>query len=184
MNGKYPSLLNPTDIEIFILNGKPVEIPKVILTFKEWKGTPIANTFGGKPLIDFDGVPIFAELVIMKLFKISGWQARWIETYGAKVTMPFYLSNWTDGKLLAQPIDLIQDDKINIILNEISAINGNSYSGCWDAFGWHNNRMIFAETKRIKKDRIRETQNRWLTAGLNYGLSLDNFLIVQWDFIN
>ena len=48
MNEKYPSLLNPTDLEIFILDGKQVEIPKVIVTFKEWKGTPIANTFGGK----------------------------------------------------------------------------------------------------------------------------------------
>ena len=120
MNKKYPSLLNPTDIETFILNGKPVEIPKLIVCFKEWKGTPISNTFGGKPLIDFNGKPMFAELTIMKLFIISGWQARWIETYGASDKRPYHFSNWIDDKLTGQPVDMIQDIHILELLNAVS----------------------------------------------------------------
>lgn len=153
------------------------------MTFEQWRGLPITNTFGGKPLIDFDGVPMFAELAIMKLFETSGWHARWIETYGAKVSAPFHFSNWIDGKLNEQPIDLIRDVNVLKILDELSVLNGNSYSGCWDVVGWNNNRIIFAEAKRTQKDKIRDTQSKWLRKGLQHGLSVDDFLVVQWDYI-
>jgi len=179
----YPSLLKPTDIELFVLNNETFEIPKCILTFKQWEGLPIANTFGGKPLIDFDGTPMFAELALMKLFKIAGWNSRWIETYGAKATVPYHFSDWIDGKLTEQPIDLIQEEHILAKLNEISLINKGTYSGCWDVLGWLNDKMVFAELKRTKKDRIRNTQCNWLSSCMAYGLTIDNFLIVQWDFI-
>jgi hypothetical protein len=179
----YPSLLMPTDIELIFINGKPFELPKTIITLKQWEGLPIANTFGGKPLVDFDGVPMFAELAIMKLFKISGWQARGIETYGARATLPYHFSNWIDGKLTEQPIDMILEESVLNILNEISLLNRNTYSGCWDVVGWHNGKVLFAESKRTKKDQLRSTQHNWFAAGLSYGLSISNFLIVQWDFI-
>jgi hypothetical protein len=181
----YPSLLQPTDIEPFVIDNKTAEIPKVILSFKRWHGTPIAYTFGGKPLIDFDGKPMFAELAVMKLFNNSGWQARWIETYGAKVKTPFHFSDWIDGKLLEQPHDPIQDVEISKLLDGVSLLNGvNYFSGIWDVFGWLNGNVVFAECKRTKKDKIRSSQVNWLSAGLSYGLKPVNFLVVQWDFIN
>jgi len=180
----YPSLLKPTDIELFKFNDKTVEIPKAILTFKQWNGTPIANTFGGKPLIDFDGKPMFAELAVMKLFKISGWQARWIETYGANLKTPFHFSDWIDGKLLEQSHDPIQDEDISKLLNDIALLNGTNYfSGIWDVVGWFNGHCVFAESKRAKKDKLRNTQYNWLSSCIRFGLKPDNFLVVQWDFI-
>ena len=184
MTNSYPSLLKPTETELFVFNDKTVEIPKVVITFKLWKGIPIANTFGGKPLIDFDGTPMFAELAIMKLFKISGWQARWIETYGASAKAPFHFSNWIDGRLTEQPIDLIQEDNILTMLNGVSLLNKESYSGCWDVLGWLNEKVVFAESKRTKKDKFRSTQHAWLSAGMAYGLHTNNFLVVEWDFIS
>jgi hypothetical protein len=180
-----PSLLKPTEIELFIFNDKTVEVPKAILTFKKWQGLPIANTFGGKPLVDFDGKPMFVELAIMKLFKISGWQARWIETYGANVKTPFHFSDWSDSKLSEQPVDQIQDNNILKTFNEISLLNGvNYFSGCWDILGWFEDQIVFAECKRTKKDKLRNTQYNWLSACILYGLKPDNFLVIQWDFID
>src|ERR1700712_5442299 len=150
----YPSLLKPTSIELFTINDKSIEIPKSTIAFKKWEGLAIANTFGGKPLVDFDGVPMFAELAIMKLFIISGWNARWIETYGASDKAPYHFSDWIDAKLTGQPIDLIQEEHILTRLNEISLINKNFYSGCWDILGWLNEHIVFAESKRSKKDKF------------------------------
>lgn len=47
---------------------------------------------------------------------------------------------------------------------------------------WNGDRVIYIEVKRIKKDRVRLTQDRWLEAGLGAGLSQDNFMIAWWDF--
>ena len=68
-------------------------------------------------------------------------------------------------------------------MSKVAEQNKNSYSGCWDVLGWKDDRIIFAESKRSKKDSIRSTQISWLTAGLKHGLKKDNFLIVQWDMI-
>jgi hypothetical protein len=122
----YPSLLFPQYTECITIDGQTLYVPKTVITFKKWAGLPIANTFGNKPLIDFDGLPIFPELAIMKLIKISGWQARWIETYGANAMSPYHFSNWADVKLAEQPVDLIQDQKVADVLHGIATLNGNT----------------------------------------------------------
>lgn len=129
-----------------------------------------------------DGKPMFAELAIMHLFLKSGWQARWIETY-ARMKNPFYLSEWKDDKYKNQTPSPIMNNRITNLLKEIAILNG-SYSGCWDVLGWKNDEITFAESKRFKKDRIRGTQINWLDAGLRFGLTPENFRIIQWDFSN
>ena len=76
---------------------------------------------------------------------------------------------------------LWKNDKILLMLDGIAKVNGNSYAGCWDVLAWKNDKVIFAESKRTKKDKISATLINWLSAGLNYGLNPGNFLIVQWD---
>jgi len=178
----YPNLLLPTGKEVILLDGQTIELPKSIVTFRRWKGLPISNTFGGKALVDFDGIPMFAELAITSLFKNSGWEARWIETYGAGATTPYHFSGWTDGKLNEQTVDTIQNKNVLTVLNQVFCFNGGTYSGCWDVVGWKNDQIIFAESKRTKKDRFRITQYNWLSAALKSGLNPDNFLIVEWGF--
>ncbi len=167
--------------EIILPSGQKVKIPKCNFVFKEWKGEPIKETFGGKALIDVDGKPMFAELAIMHLFIKSGWQARWIETYATSDKKPKILSEWKDDKYKNQIIASIADEVVTRRLAQIAALNG-SYSGCWDVLGWNGDKIIFAESKRFKKDRIQGTQVRWLDAGLHSRLTPENFLIVQWDF--
>lgn len=46
---------------------------------------------------------------------------------------------------------------------------------------WKERRLIFAELKRKGKDKIRSTQIGWFDAALKSGLSVDNFLFIEWD---
>ena len=179
-----PTLLIPNDIEQFSIGEKFIKIPKCILTFRRWSGDPVKESFGGKALIDVDGKPMFAELAIANLFKRSGWQARWIETYGKNKKNPMFLSKWEDEKYRHQTATPIKDNFVLKCLSEIASANGDSYSGCWDVVGWKDAYIIFAESKRAKRDSIRQTQTDWLVAGLNYGLTPDNFVVVQWTFEN
>jgi hypothetical protein len=166
--------------EIALPSGQAIQVPTLNLVFRKWTGQPIRETFGGKPLIDMDGKPMFAELAIMHRFIKSDWQARWIETYGNGAE-PKHLSEWKDDKYKNQVPDPISDDVTLKHLKTIAQLNG-SYSGCWDVLAWRGGKIVFAESKRFKKDRIRGTQVGWLDAGLRSGLTCENFRIVQWDF--
>jgi len=180
----YPQFLTPTDIELFSINSQIVEIPKCIVAFSKWTGEPVKETFGGKPIVSFDSKPMFAEVAIITSFRNDGWDARWVETYGRRSKEPICLSEWKDDKYKNQIHTPIEDKEITKQLADIAKINSNSYSGCWDVMAWKGDRIIFAESKRAKKDSIRVSQNNWLASGLKYGLQPVNFMIVQWDLVS
>lgn len=178
----FPSTLKPSGAEVHIVDGKEVRIPTKRLTFKQWSGSSIKNTFGNKGLVDYEGVPMFAELAIQRLAVEGGWDARWVETYAMKGKVPYYFSEWGDGLLSQQVQDPIVDLSPTELLKTVAKNNHNSYSGCWDVVAWKGSRTIFIESKRNKKDRFKPTQDRWLHAGLGSGLSANNFLVAVWDF--
>lgn len=125
---------------------------------------------------------MFAEMAITKLFLSSGWDSRWVETYGGRQNDPFFFSDWKDDKYKNQKNDPITNEKVLETLRNISENNKDSFSGCWDVLGWSGDEIIFAESKRLKRDSVRSTQLNWLKAGLNSGLETSNFMIVEWDF--
>jgi hypothetical protein len=177
----YPKFLQPTGIEPFNINGQTIEIPKAVVRFEKWEGQPLKETFGGKPVLLIENKPMFAELAILTNFIKEGWQARWIETYGKNKNEPIYLTEWKDESYKNQTHNPILDEEILKLLKQIAKQNDESYSGYWDVLAWKNERIIFAESKRTKKDSIRSTQTNWLSSGIKYGLSPNNFLVVQWD---
>ncbi|MDO7887106.1 hypothetical protein [Hymenobacter cheonanensis] len=162
-------------------------VPKVELQLRRWSGEPIADSFGGKPVIDFAGRPMFAELAVYELFRLSGWEARWIETYGAPTQSPKHYVDWHPSlpKELrkTQLHQAIADEEMLTVLQKAAAANGGSFAGCWDVLGWQGDKLIFAECKRHRKDKLQATQPRWLQAGLAAGLQPENFLLVEWDFL-
>ncbi len=179
----YPNTLKPDGTEQHIINGKEFHIPVAHHAFKQWVGEPIANTFGNKGLIDYEGVPMFAELAIQRTAVKAGWGARWVETYAMKGKIPYYFTQWGDSSLALQAQEPIDDQTQVNLLASIAHNNNNSYSGCWDILIWKGGHTIFVESKRNKKDKFRITQDRWLQAGVRTGLTADNFLIVQWDYV-
>ena len=161
-------------------------IPKVELLLRRWQGVPIADDFGSKPLINFAGRPVFAELAVYELFRLSGWEARWIETYGAPVKNPKCYTDWlTAVPREARATQLhhpIEDERITAFMQRLMMANNQTFAGCWDVLGWQGDVLIFAECKRHRKDKLRVTQPRWMAAGLQQGLQPENFLLVEWDF--
>jgi hypothetical protein len=179
----FPTTLKPDGFEIHIINGKELAIPVIHLAFKKWQGKPIANTFGGKGLVEYEGEPMFAELAIQKLAAKGGWNSRWVETYGMG-KLPYYFTNWGDTSLKEQLQDPIVDQEQIDNLALVAKHNNDSYSGCWDVLMWNEHRTVFVEAKLTNSDRFRATQDRWLTAGLKAGLQSADFVIVWWSFIS
>lgn len=178
----YPKYLDPAYSEVFQLENKTVEIPKCILQFQHWSGARLKESFGGKPIVSLGNQPMFAELAIMTHFINSGWQARWVETYGRGNQLPVFLSEWKDEPYANQKHEPIEDKWVLDTMSGIAKLNKNSYAGCWDVLAWKDKTIIFAESKRNNKDYIRPSQNKWLATGLAFGLKPDKFLLVQWDY--
>lgn len=175
----YPERFTPTRYERFSIGHHQVHVPKSVVTFHPWTGEPVKETFGGKPIINHGGRPVFAELAIMLTFRDDAWDARWVETYGRKE--PIFLADWKDDKYANQVHQPFEDHTVRDLIAAIATINQGSYAGCWDVVARKGGQILFAESKRAGKDRIRESQVQWLASALAYGLSPDNFLLVQWD---
>lgn len=156
-------------------------IPKVNIAIEKWCGPGLRNTFGNKQLLDFDGKPMFAELAVVRMFMNEGRNARWVCTYGRGKMNPFLLTEWEDDEYKKQKHVQIEDSFVVSAMESIAVNNDNSFSGCWDVVAWKNNRLLFAELKRKGKDRIRSTQISWFDAALKSGLSIDDFLFIEWD---
>ncbi|GAA4325502.1 hypothetical protein [Flaviaesturariibacter amylovorans] len=176
----YPDLFLPDATERFIVDASTVPVPKCNVLFRKWQGEPLIHDFGRKPVIDYSGQPLFAELAIRQRFAEDGWEARWVETYGTRP--PKCLTAWKDDAYRNQEHVPFADEPITRLLADIARENG-SYSGCWDVVAKKGELVIFAESKRSKKDAIRESQQGWLRAALQCGLRPEHFLLVQWDFV-
>jgi hypothetical protein len=134
----------------------------------DWK--KVRDTYGHKKVLDFYGKPQFAELGILRIMERSGWQGVWVDTYRNR----FRTRYWPKDAVELPP-------KQANILNRIREKAG-SRAGCFDVFCWKGNQVVFIECKRRDKDRIRETQKRWLqVANLNCGIPFKSFLIVEWS---
>lgn len=165
---KYPLTLIPTAYEeIPVLTGDIVSIPKATPRFKPWRGAPLKDTYGGKQVIDSSGEPVFAELAILRLLHAEGWQGAWIDSYRNRKRIA-----------IDQLIELPPNR--NELLKQIYQSAG-SRSGCFDVYCWCDKQILFAEAKRKGRDRIQDTQRRWLAAALSVGLPIESFLIIEWS---
>lgn len=163
-----------TESESFLfLSGAKVPIQKYFLEFKEWKGTPISNTYNNKAVIDWNGEPVFAELATLRLFQSQGWNGAWVDSYRRK-----YRVGLPD---VAEPVDLPL--KQSRLIQKLREKTGR-FGGCWDVVVWKGSTTLFVELKRQKKDAIQNTQVEWLAAALELGLVADNFALVEWTLVS
>lgn len=138
------------------------------------------HRFGNKDLVLVDGRPQFAEVAILRLFEADGWHGRWVETYPYRKN-PRFWREWSGAGPMAQRHVPIATPWVDAWLREIAAANGGPFSGCWDVAAWKGDRLVFAESKKRRKDRLRGTQLRWLEAALRCGLQVEDFLVVEWS---
>ena len=50
-------------------------------TFEAWRGPAIADTYGNKPVLDWHGEPLFAELVVLRQWQARGWDGVWVDSF-------------------------------------------------------------------------------------------------------
>jgi hypothetical protein len=165
----YPASLQPTTTETMTLpSGRIVAFPKTTPTFPRWRGPPV-ETYGKKAVLDFDGRPAFAELVILWTLQNEGWQGVWIDSFRRAFRTGFWGS--APEKFLPQKPSSIPEEIWNL---------AKTRSGAWDVFCWQSDRVLFCESKKAGRDRIRPSQCIFAESALNIGLPLDSFLFVEW----
>lgn len=168
---RYPESLVPTLSEsIELPSGAVVEVPKCKPIFTRWKGRRVADTYGGKPVLEWGGNPVFAELVILGLFRDAGWDGVWVDSFKDKYRTGYW---GNDAEAILPP------DR-EIILRRIAEKAGGR-AGCWDVFCWTGDHSIFVESKRAGRDRLRKSQFRWLGGALSLGFPVESFLVVEWS---
>jgi|ERR1700693_310127 len=168
---KFPSSLVPGASEPFRLeDGRVVEVPKVTPRFSTWTEPPPGDTFGGKAILDFNGRPAFAELVILWSFIEAGWDGVWMDSFGKRHLRGFWPTP-LPGELPAEQKNLL----------ERLENHAPGKPTPWDVFCWSPDGVLFAEAKRHGKDSIRPGQIAFLVAGLAAGLPTSSFLMVEWD---
>ena len=167
----YPDLLTPTGIEnIEFPSGMSVQIPKAKPVFALWTGHPISDRYGNKPVLNANGQPVFAELAILRILGNAGWQGVWVDTYRNKYRTTCFPMNEVE----------LPTEQRRLLLGIYEKAGMNK--GCWDVFCWTSGgENVFAELKRQGRDRIRDSQRRWLDAAIKCGLPIASFLIVEWS---
>jgi hypothetical protein len=170
---RLPPAFQPTSVEeIQLPSGGTVTVPKCTPLFYEWEGTPIVDTYNGKQVLDVRGRPAFAELAILWALQEAGWEGVWIDTYRRS----FRTGYWEVPALPELPRPAAE------LLAGIYDRAG-SKAGAWDVFFWRPGDFRFVESKRRKRDRIRDSQRTWLEAALGIGMTTEQFLVVEWALV-
>lgn len=166
MHPLLPYSVSPEPIKLS--SGESVQIGKCYHQFKVWRGSPIADTYGGKAVLELDGEPVFAEIAILRLLQKAGWDGVWIDTYRRRFRQSL------------PPRSCVLPARAQDFLDKANA--GRKWPpGSWDVFAWKNAEFLFVESKRKGKDAIRQSQIVWLGSALNSGIPLDWFVIFEWD---
>lgn len=176
-DNELPFILIPDgSVKISLPAGGEAILPVCHPKFSLWKGPTVNFDFGGKPLIDYDGEPVFAELAILRMLLASGWNGVWVETYGGMHFLRKMPQSW---KLSPQHID-IPGDKREIVLRIQKAART---SACFDVFVWKENEFLFCEAKNKGKDTLTDGQLKFIKGALSLGIPPESLLIVEWELI-
>jgi len=154
------------EIDLQLPNGGTVMISKSMPEFSPWQGKPLDDDYNGKQVLDYGGTPMFAELVILRHFENTGWQGVWVDSFKNS-----FLTKW---------IESIELPNVQRKLWQNIQRQKGSRGGCFDIFCWKRDAVLFIESKRCGKDRIRPSQTRWLEAALTIGLPIKSFHVVEW----
>lgn len=170
----FPQQLIPSGkTTVLLSSGRTVDLPVSYPVFQEWTGKFSGFDFGNKPLLDYRDNPVFAELLILKLFLEFGWDGVWVETYGGTNFLKEMPANW---KLSPHHIEIPQEKEL-LLKNIWKTAKTNA---CFDVFVWKGADVLFCEAKYKGKDKFTKGQIKFIEGALRLGVPIDSFLIVEW----
>ncbi len=169
-----PEILRPTSVcRVALPSGRTVELPQCCPSFERWRGA-LVFTFGNKPLLAWEGKPIFAELLVLRLLQQDGWDGVWVSSYGGEK----YVTAMPSDPMMTGVTVSLPSDKADV-LEEIRKAGAQRAGGCFDIVAWRGTNILCCECKRKGKDALRATQLAWIDGALRV-LSPRSLLVVEW----
>jgi hypothetical protein len=167
----FPDKLKPVATEPFDVSGDTVLVSKARPKFELWSGPAVADTCGGKVVLNAEGRPAFAELLVLHWLRLDGWAGVWVDTYRRR-----YVTGYADAMSASkQP-----PPSAEAVLTAIRENDSTHRAAPWDVLAWRGAEAVFVECKRRHHDAIRPTQRAWFTAAMATRFSSDCFLVVEW----
>jgi hypothetical protein len=161
-------------LDVALPCGASARLPVARPSFPSWTGEPVF-TYGGKPLLDYDGKVCFAELLILRLLLKSGWSGTWVETFGGVHYLQSMPASWT----LARHHIPIPADKHELLRQIAREAKTDS---CFDVFVWSGERVLFCEAKGLG-DGWTKPQLKFIQGALDCGIAPQALLLVQWSYL-
>lgn len=157
-------------------SGNTVDLPVCNFTFSKWLGELPNFDFGKKPIVNYKGKGVFAELAILEILIDSGWNGVWVETYGG---IHFLKEMPTSWKLSQHNISIPLDKEV--LLKNIWKTG--KTTACFDVLAWKDDKVLFCEGKHKGKDRLTKAQTKFIEGALACGISAQSLMIVEWEMI-
>jgi hypothetical protein len=162
------------DIEVPASGGASVARRSLLFGLGDMSVMPraVPPHFSRKGLVTVAGSSLFAELAVVRLFKLAGWTAYWRDGWGR---------GWVvDGDLERNHVKELPASLGSSVVASVAGRRG-SLSGCWDVVAWKADLVAFAECKRCKRDKLTDAQGLWLRSALDIDLPNEAFVVVEWD---
>ena len=67
--------------QVELISAKAIQLPCCRPIFERWT-LPVSFDFGNKPVLNYQGRSIFAELLVLRLLETHGWEGVWVSSYG------------------------------------------------------------------------------------------------------
>lgn len=135
----------------------------------------LPKTYTVKPVVlSINKKITFPELAVVDILRNENWDAYWVDNFHQKVWDKFPKKGSTVElpKIIKRKMDKIKNN-----------LNNRTYSGCWDVVALKNDIILFIECKgKASNDKITDSQIKWITTSIKFGIPNEHFFIVEWDF--
>jgi hypothetical protein len=148
--------------------GRGAAVSAYLRSETRWKGA-LPKTHMAVPnklALEFEGVPLYPEFIVLRLLERDGWGAAWRKNWGGTAF-------WRQIGEVVEP-----SPRARSVFDQVSARA--EYAGAWDILAWRGREVLFVLSKPVGNDRITAYQARWLDTALRMGVPLSCFAIVEY----
>jgi hypothetical protein len=132
-----------------------------------WSG-PLPSGFDSvpnKPPFELDGVPLYPELLVVRLLERAGWGAAWRKLWNGT-------AYWRDIRDPVEPSALALS-----IIDQVTAQAG--HAGPWDIVAWRGRELRLLTSRTNGGQLISAYQADWLGHAIRMGVPVGCFAVVE-----
>jgi hypothetical protein len=131
---------------------------------------PIPGSYLNKPLVLYDGQPLFGEIAVARALEKDGWSAVWVDTYHSRGQERLFWNGLPDR---TRPVVLNRASPVASQIYEKIRDRNRGGGGFFDVLAWRGADIVFIEYKG-KGDASNVNELRWIDSALSSGLTQDN----------